>query len=305
MTKENIMKALLILLVLALPLPAFAADLTCTVPTAAVPRAVELCEELRLQMRVRTADWNNDVCASEFLRIGLRTGERASTKRAAQSTVRDTVNDADFEESYDSSVCNAESGDGRTTSTGTSATCEYGGGDQLAGDESARLPSCVDEEVNMAISFIDIFDAETTGVVRASFLWEVEVDGDNNANGLFWYWKDSTECDWCDEGGYVRADAVNNEFDCYSTDGSASDSDSGSYVEGTTYWVCIEFDIDNDITKAYRDAADGTPCSNEVCATASGGVSGEQIDGYHINAAYSDPACADYVWDNLKIEVVP
>jgi cysteine-rich repeat protein len=51
---------------------AFAANLTVTIPSAAVPNAQDMCEELRLELRIRTADWTNDVCASFFTRIGVR-----------------------------------------------------------------------------------------------------------------------------------------------------------------------------------------------------------------------------------------
>ncbi len=73
---------------------AFAASLTCELPAAYVSRGVELCEELRVRLHVRTADWSNDVCASEFLRIGLLKGDRDSTRREASRTVSDAVNDA-------------------------------------------------------------------------------------------------------------------------------------------------------------------------------------------------------------------
>jgi len=89
------MKRFLFSLLIVLYAPvALAADLTCTLPAAYVSRGVELCEELRLRLHVRTADWSNDACASEFLRIGLLTGDKDSTRRAARETVNDAVNDA-------------------------------------------------------------------------------------------------------------------------------------------------------------------------------------------------------------------
>lgn len=92
---ENHMNKLIVVIAsLLIAGSAFAADLICTVPTAQVPRAVELCEELRVQLRIRSAEWNNDVCASQFLRIGLKEGERESTRRASNTTVSQAVNDA-------------------------------------------------------------------------------------------------------------------------------------------------------------------------------------------------------------------
>ena len=87
-------RILLIGLILILAGTASAVDLTCTVPSAFVTRATELCEELRLRLHVRTADWDNDVCSTEFLRLGLLAGEKESTRLAARNTVRDDVTTA-------------------------------------------------------------------------------------------------------------------------------------------------------------------------------------------------------------------
>jgi cysteine-rich repeat protein len=70
------------------------ADLTCTIPAANVTRGVELCEELRLKLRVRSSEWDNDVCATQFLRIGMVAGERVSATKTANTTVSGDVNDA-------------------------------------------------------------------------------------------------------------------------------------------------------------------------------------------------------------------
>lgn len=88
------MRLFLLLLVAVFAAPANAVNLTCVVPGPNVTRGVELCEELRQQLRVRSADWDNDVCASQFLRIGMLAGERQSTRRAASATVAGLVNDA-------------------------------------------------------------------------------------------------------------------------------------------------------------------------------------------------------------------
>lgn len=73
---------------------AFSADLTCTVPAANITRSVELCEELRINMRVRSSEWDNNICSTQFLRIGLLAGERTSSRKTANETVATLVNDA-------------------------------------------------------------------------------------------------------------------------------------------------------------------------------------------------------------------
>ena len=89
------MKRFLLAILLALfAAPAFAADLICTVPDTSVTRGVELCNEARIALRVRAADWNNNVCASYFLRLGLIEAERRSTKRSFAQSVNTAVADA-------------------------------------------------------------------------------------------------------------------------------------------------------------------------------------------------------------------
>jgi cysteine-rich repeat protein len=79
-----------------------------------VPRAVELCEILRVKMTVPSARWDNDVCATEFLRRGLRDGDAAVAKNEAIDTVRDAVHDslAEFDENHESTVVPSVCGDG-------------------------------------------------------------------------------------------------------------------------------------------------------------------------------------------------
>ena len=89
------MRLFLSLLFLLLAAPAFAVDLVCTVPSGAtVTRAVELCEEARLALRVPSATWTNDMCASYFLRLGLIEAEKRSTKRSFTASVNSAVSDA-------------------------------------------------------------------------------------------------------------------------------------------------------------------------------------------------------------------
>lgn len=87
------MKILVVILVVAFALPAMAVDLVCTLPNAYIARGAELCEELRKDLHIRSSEWSNSECASQFLRIGLLEGDRLSAKRAARRTVNDAVND--------------------------------------------------------------------------------------------------------------------------------------------------------------------------------------------------------------------
>lgn len=78
-----------------LSVPVLAADLVCTVPAGAVTRATQLCEELRLERRIRVSEWSNDICATEILRIGLLEVERRVTERDQdlihEAAVKDTL----------------------------------------------------------------------------------------------------------------------------------------------------------------------------------------------------------------------
>lgn len=84
------MKKLLAILVL-LAAPAGAIDLTCTVPGAAVGPAelAALCEAKRQELNVRANAWTNDLCASVFLREGLRNGVSQKVVRDNSIATRD------------------------------------------------------------------------------------------------------------------------------------------------------------------------------------------------------------------------
>lgn len=135
------MKYCILILALVATAPAIAADLTCTLPDAYVPRGLELCEEMRIRMHVRSSDWSNDVCASEFLRIGLLTGDKASTRRAARATVSQAVNDAvdSFNIAFPRVAFIAFCGDS-ILDTEFGETCDDGNTDPLDGcDESCNI----------------------------------------------------------------------------------------------------------------------------------------------------------------------
>jgi cysteine-rich repeat protein len=138
---------------------AIAADLTCTLPAAYVSRGVELCEELRLRLNVRTADWSNDACASEFLRIGFLAGDKKSVQRASSSTVSDAVNDAvaSFTTAWPRIVA-ATCGDG-TPDTEFGETCDDG--NASSNDDctnSCESPICGDGIIHNEGSGIETCD---------------------------------------------------------------------------------------------------------------------------------------------------
>lgn len=81
------MKRLIVIVLFLAAGVASAADLTVTVPSAAVPKAVEMCEVLRLELRVRASEWNNDLCASIFTRIGLRVYVQREERQGAQQLI--------------------------------------------------------------------------------------------------------------------------------------------------------------------------------------------------------------------------
>ncbi len=127
------------LLVLGFAHSAIAADLICVLPAAYVTRGVELCEELRLKLHIRSSEWDNDVCATQFLRIGLLTGDKASIKRASQITVNQAVNDAvdAFRIDWPSLVA-ANCGDG-TLDTEFGETCDDGNTDNGDGCDDSCI----------------------------------------------------------------------------------------------------------------------------------------------------------------------
>ena len=91
-----------------------AADLTVTVPSAAVTNAVEMCELLRVEVHVRASDWNNDLCATAFTRIGLRTVLLRYERQGQQQVVDDAVQTEvdDFDADWPVPYTPAQCGDG-------------------------------------------------------------------------------------------------------------------------------------------------------------------------------------------------
>lgn len=128
---------------LALPEPAraeIAAE--CTIPTAAGPKALALCEVLRVELRIAAADWDRDPCATEFMRRGMRDFARSRARSAAQRTVngaeQNEVNafEADHGEGFTRTFC----GDG-VLQAEYGEVCDDGNDDEADGCMSNCQPS--------------------------------------------------------------------------------------------------------------------------------------------------------------------
>ena len=127
-------RILLSLLVLMFAGKALAADIILTIPDASAARVVELCEELRQQLRISTDSglWNNPLCATEVFRIGMREVDKRTETKDAKATVSQQVNDSldSWDANYPRtppSVC----GD-TVTDTEFGETCDDG--NQINGD---------------------------------------------------------------------------------------------------------------------------------------------------------------------------
>jgi cysteine-rich repeat protein len=95
-------RTLIALFVLFAAVPALGATVTCTLPNDNVTRATELCDELRKRLRVRSSEWDNNICASQFLRIGLLDQERRTSRNTAREAVANDVSTAlnDFKSTW-------------------------------------------------------------------------------------------------------------------------------------------------------------------------------------------------------------
>ena len=76
---------------LLLACPASAVDFTCTLPNSLIVQAQGLCEELRVTLRVRSANWSNNICATQMLRLGLFEANRRSARAAAEVVAQQSV----------------------------------------------------------------------------------------------------------------------------------------------------------------------------------------------------------------------
>jgi cysteine-rich repeat protein len=120
------MKIATLLTILLAAGAAGAVDLVCTVPAPNATRGGELCELLRQDMQVPLSRWDNDACATEFLRRGLRDYESSSTARESRALVSGNVRVA--LETFDANhppIESARCGDGELT-TEFGETCDDG-----------------------------------------------------------------------------------------------------------------------------------------------------------------------------------
>lgn len=87
----NAVAIVLLAVLLFVGSPAGAVNLTCSVPNAVVTRAQELCEEIRLELHVRSSVWSNNECATQLLRLGLFEANRKSVTKAANLVAAQTI----------------------------------------------------------------------------------------------------------------------------------------------------------------------------------------------------------------------
>lgn len=122
-------KTLIVLFLLAAPL--LAVTLNITVPGSAIPKAQEMCEELRNEIRVRSSDWSNDLCATIFTRIGIRVYVARVERRGQQQIVDDAVQDEIdlFDTNWPAPFTRAVCGDG-ILDTEFGEECDDGGTEQ-------------------------------------------------------------------------------------------------------------------------------------------------------------------------------
>ena len=103
------MRRLLLLLVILLPVRAFGITLNCEVPQPYAARGATLCEMLRVDIPAR--GWDDNDCATEFLRRGLREYDAGVTRKEAAATVENDVSnalstfDTSFPTQYTKAVC--------------------------------------------------------------------------------------------------------------------------------------------------------------------------------------------------------
>jgi cysteine-rich repeat protein len=96
-----------------------------------------------------TADWSNDVCATEFLRIGLRTYE-ANERRKQRDLEADAAFQADliiFDTNHPQIVTHDHCGNG-TTDVEFGEECDDGGVQTATCEVTCRTPECGDGILN-------------------------------------------------------------------------------------------------------------------------------------------------------------
>lgn len=93
-----------------------AANLTVVVPQPIVQKAQATCEILRNELRVRSSEWSNDLCATLFTRIGLRVYVAREMRQGQQQVVDAAVDAeiADFDSKWAEPFTRAYCGDSIT-----------------------------------------------------------------------------------------------------------------------------------------------------------------------------------------------
>ncbi len=123
---------IIFLITLLIAPTAYALSPTCEIPVAAETRFAELCEIIRRERRIRTADWSEDACATNFMRIGVRRVElkhRAGNAQEAMSNiVQSDMNTFDADFTDESRTLETRCGDG-ITQTEFGETCDDGNRD--------------------------------------------------------------------------------------------------------------------------------------------------------------------------------
>ena len=135
------MRTIILLLALLIASPALAVQIEVTVPNAAVARAQELCEILRVETRYPTADWSNSICLSIMVYRGMRNFEHKAAKEAGRQAGRVTVRNAliNFDANYPSTVTRGSfCGDG-DVDTEFGEQCDDGNQDDGDGCSSGCL----------------------------------------------------------------------------------------------------------------------------------------------------------------------
>ena len=100
------MKLLTMALILAFCLPGIvsATVVRCEIPVAEEAAFDADCERLRLAMRIRAAEWDRGICATELLMRESRTRRGNETRKVSEETIRDDRTNAldAFDASYSS-----------------------------------------------------------------------------------------------------------------------------------------------------------------------------------------------------------
>lgn len=151
------MRYLTWLLLSLIPTVALAqAELTVTIPAEAITVSSAQCDRQRVVLKVRAADWNNDVCATIMTRLGLRTSleqEQNANKQVLVTAAVSVGNNAaqsemnDFDVEFPLPVTPAVCGDS-ITDTEFGEDCDDGG-ESATCNANCTTSVCGDGELNV------------------------------------------------------------------------------------------------------------------------------------------------------------